>query len=603
MDQSPMPPLCASFRTAPAAGLLYLSEPHRRVLEGILAGLDQGGILTLTGEAGTGKTTLGHEIAHRCADRAPLWLGQTRAQLLDLPQHLDALDTGPPGLLIVDEAQALPDAGLDYLSALRAPPAMLLIGPQELDTRLAGHRHGALRARITGRFQLHPFEAGETAAYIAHRFRVADCACHAGLQVFDADGAAQIHALSGGLPRVINHLVQACLFEARTRPDARMEGAFVRACLDGMAADGRLASLLPVPTPGREPAAAPPPEVSPPVPAPATAPRPPVVTPPPEMAPHALALTAAPRPGPPPPVVTPPVEVAPPVSAPVTRPAPPLPAAVTATASPAPIAAAAPRAATAQPVAMTAPAIPVPDPLPLVPATAATAPSAPPAPAARAPRRHLRLAAMAAVLVAGVIAVPQIQQRLAAPAPVARIELGPAPVMAAPDPGALLDQALATGEADAAHLYTRAALWGSQRAAYYLGQLYETGIGTTRDPDRAAGWYAAAPDIAGAGARLAVLDAGRNTAPRAPAAGPVPVAHLLFDSGQTELHWQALAGTARFRVEFVAAGETAIRQLDTARNATLIPLPVARWRVMALGPGETAGPASDWLHLTPEGLQ
>src|SRR5690606_37043685 len=56
----------------------------------------------------------------------------------------------------------------------------------------------------------------------------------------------------------------------------------------------------------------------------------------------------------------------------------------------------------------------------------------------------------------------------------------------------LLSEALAVGDADparAAQLYTRAASWGNARAAYYLGQLYETGIGLPVDPYRAEAWY------------------------------------------------------------------------------------------------------------------
>src|SRR5699024_9417248 len=100
----------------------------------------------------------------------------------------------------------------------------------------------------------------------------------------------------------------------------------------------------------------------------------------------------------------------------------------------------------------------------------------------------------------------------------------------------LLSEALAVGDADparAAQLYTRAASWGNARAAYYLGQLYETGIGLPVDPYRAEAWYEVAGDIGGASARLADLKAASPPQHPEPTDPPVPVFQGLSAQGQT----------------------------------------------------------------------
>jgi hypothetical protein len=185
------------------------------------------------------------------------------------------------------------------------------------------------------------------------------------------------------------------------------------------------------------------------------------------------------------------------------------------------------------------------------------------------------------------------------PAPLPRVVTVDSP----PAPERLLAEALTLGSADparAARLYARAALWGNGRAAYYLGQLYETGVGVDADPIRARAWYRAAGDTGGAAARLADLSAPPLADPTAETA-PVPVLQMLFDTGQTELHWDSPPDAAqqRFRVEVVPAGSDRIHRIDTSLTAALVSFPVRQWRVMALQGDGTTGPASGWSHLTP----
>ncbi|WP_169308768.1 AAA family ATPase [Paracoccus gahaiensis] len=167
-----------------------------------------------------------------------------------------------------------------------------------------------------------------------------------------------------------------------------------------------------------------------------------------------------------------------------------------------------------------------------------------------------------------------------------------------PDADALLTEALAAGATDpdqAAQLYTQAALWGNARAAYYLGQLYETGIGVPQNPDRARAAYALALEVDGAADRLEALD-GRATPQTSAAAPPVPLSQRVFATGATELHWRDPEGAVAsgFRVEFIPAGGEDIQQTETVLPALLLDQPLARWRVMALGADGSVGPASEW---------
>lgn len=602
MNATPLASFCPSFRSAPAADRCHMTPAHARTLDAILAGLAANrSVMALTGDPGTGKTVLARQVAARVG---PGWrvghLGQGAAHLVDPAAHAPrALGLAPDPcrtadatavpalraacraaggrfLLIVDEAQGLSDAGLDDLAALADGPSdtpaglsVLLVGGTDLETRLAQPRHDALRRRIGGRLRTLPLDAGETAAYVAHRFRVPGCACHAGIEVFDGAALACLHAMSGGVPRILNHLVQGCLFEAGAAGRTTMDGPFVQSCLSAMAGDGRLGHLI----------------------APAALRR------------GALAVRAGPVPGDdgapaPVPISTPvaPVRPAPTGAQPAQEPAPAtgfalsgswrtgLAAAVTGLLVLMPQGVRQPPLDTVLPIAA--------QPFPEAPALGTAASDSPPA---------VRVAGLA---LPGASVRPQPRPRSRLPS---RIRAEPVP-----DPSRLLAQALTVGAVDperAAELYARAALWGNGRAAYYLGQIHETGEGVSPDPLRARAWYGAAAGIAGAAARLAQLGPPEASAapdsglgPAVSAAAPVPVRHRLYTTGQTELAWTAPAGApvARFRVEVVdAGGDGTVQRLDTPLSAVLVDRPVREWRVRALNPDGTAGQASAWSRIAP----
>lgn len=170
----------------------------------------------------------------------------------------------------------------------------------------------------------------------------------------------------------------------------------------------------------------------------------------------------------------------------------------------------------------------------------------------------------------------------------------------APDPRVLLMQALEVAASDpeaAIPFYTRAALWGSERAAYFLGQLHETGIGVEADLNLARAWYLKSPQIAGAAARVRELTADPVLPAAEALATPVPERQVVLGSGETELHWRGPA--AGYRIEFFAAGAPRAQEVETSLPAAVIPQPVSRWRVMSLRPDGTPGPASAWAVVEP----
>jgi len=121
-------------------------------------------------------------------------------------------------VLIIDEAQLIPSkATLDEIRLLtnfqlddQNLLSVLLIGQPELERRLDRPAHAPLRQRIGMRYHLGPLTLEDTIAYIEHRIRIAG----APRNPFSRDAMEEIHALSGGIPRLINTLATTALLDA-----------------------------------------------------------------------------------------------------------------------------------------------------------------------------------------------------------------------------------------------------------------------------------------------------------------------------------------------------------------------------------------------------
>lgn len=253
--------LCGEpFSISPDPRRLYMSERHRDGLAHLLYGVHKpGGFVALTGEVGTGKTTLcrclleqlppevdvaiilnprvtvTEFLASVCDELRIERTGEAwsvKALVDSIHRYLlEAHGRGRRTVLIVDEAQQLPSSVLEQirlLTNLETPTQKLLqvilIGQPELGSLLNQKTLRQLNQRITARFHLIPLAMQDTRAYIRHRLRVAggDGA------LFAPAAIRAVHRLAGGIPRVINILCDRAMLAAYARGARSITPAMVR---------------------------------------------------------------------------------------------------------------------------------------------------------------------------------------------------------------------------------------------------------------------------------------------------------------------------------------------------------------------------------------
>jgi general secretion pathway protein A len=235
------PPLAIT----PDPRFVFLSERHRDALAHLLFGVGQGGsggFVQLTGEVGTGKTTLSRlvleqlpektrvalvlnprltpvELLETICEELRLDIGAARGSvkaLVDALNHylLDAYAQGLRVVLIIDEAQNLSVEALEQvrlLTNLETPTQKLLqiilLGQPELRELLDRPELRQLAQRVTARYHLTPLNEEETDAYLRHRLAVAGAARFP----FTRLGVRALHARSGGVPRLINAIGERAL--------------------------------------------------------------------------------------------------------------------------------------------------------------------------------------------------------------------------------------------------------------------------------------------------------------------------------------------------------------------------------------------------------
>ncbi len=149
--------------------------------------------------------------------------------------------------MLLDEAQALPDASLEAIRLfgnLETESSKLLqvvlFGQPELDSRLRAEHLRQLRQRITFSCQLRPLQCDETRAYLAWRLAVSG---YQGAPLFTPAAVRRLWRASRGIPRLINVLAHKSLMLAFGKGEARIGPRLVRAAVR----DTEDASLLPSP--------------------------------------------------------------------------------------------------------------------------------------------------------------------------------------------------------------------------------------------------------------------------------------------------------------------------------------------------------------------
>jgi general secretion pathway protein A len=249
------------FAITPDPRYLYLSERHAEALAHLLYGINEsGGFIQLTGEVGTGKTTVVRTLLSRVPHHADvavilnprvtpvefllticeeLGLNLGEADRSSVKQMVDALNRrlleahaeGRRVIVLVDEAQNLSIDVLEQvrlLTNLETPTQKLLqiilIGQPELRELLDRTDLRQLAQRITGRYHLKPLSSEETKGYVRHRLRVAGAA----EEIFTPAALAEVHRLSMGIPRVINVVCDRALLGAYTEETRKITAGLVR---------------------------------------------------------------------------------------------------------------------------------------------------------------------------------------------------------------------------------------------------------------------------------------------------------------------------------------------------------------------------------------
>ncbi len=231
------------FSIAPNPEYLYMSPRHREALAHLTFGLrESGGFVMLTGEVGTGKTTVARKLLQDLpkTTQVAMILNPTLSALELLATICDELGVsyearhaslkyytdlilaklsenhqqGKNTILIIDEAQHLMPEVLEQLRLLTNLETnrekllkVVLIGQPELQQLLKRNELRQLAQRITARYHLLPLTSAEVREYVAHRLQVAN----GDRGIFSTGAIQAAYQITGGIPRVINLLCDRAL--------------------------------------------------------------------------------------------------------------------------------------------------------------------------------------------------------------------------------------------------------------------------------------------------------------------------------------------------------------------------------------------------------
>src|SRR5690348_5688741 len=234
------------FNVNPDPRYLFLTRRTEEALACLTYGIQsRKGFVLLTGEVGTGKTTLINKLLEwlRLQQVATAFIFNSR---MNVPQFLDYMmaDFGIPcdsksksqilqrlynwlldryragetAVLIVDEAQNLSDEVLEEIRMLTNLETftekllqIVLVGQPELEAKLKEPHLRQLRQRLTLRAKTHPLTPEETKAFVQQRLKIAGSN---GQVIFEPDALAAIHQHANGIPRFVNLLCEHSLVSA-----------------------------------------------------------------------------------------------------------------------------------------------------------------------------------------------------------------------------------------------------------------------------------------------------------------------------------------------------------------------------------------------------
>ncbi len=258
------------FKLVPNPDYLYLSRSHQIALANLTYAVEQGdGFVVITGEVGTGKTTLCRNFLERldeltesayifnpkldstqlletiCNEFGIRTNQNTVKQLLDVINGYLIIKNkeGRKVILLIDEAQNLSVENLEMvrmLSNLETTRSKLLqiilVGQPELADKLDSHELRQLAQRISLSAHLTPFSLGETIGYIQHRTNIA---AQQQTQLFTRSACSAIFRYTAGIPRMINIVCDRALLTTFSLDRPKVTAAIAKQAIREIASRGR----------------------------------------------------------------------------------------------------------------------------------------------------------------------------------------------------------------------------------------------------------------------------------------------------------------------------------------------------------------------------
>lgn len=250
------------FSITPDPKFLYMSPGHKEALAHLLYGLKEGsGFVVITGEVGTGKTTILNAFLLKLPPRIPkvviknphinpeslyfllgeaIGMPEEKRSRNHINEFEDRLKTMGGAVLIVDESQGLSFEMLEEIRLLSNLETVheklvqiMLLGQQELNEKLNSSQLRQLKQRIGVKYHIPPLDSNETKDYIDHRLRVAGYE-PSEEPLFTSSALGEVYRYTKGFPRLINIVCDNVLLAAYSDDIKQVTATLVKKVVGGM---------------------------------------------------------------------------------------------------------------------------------------------------------------------------------------------------------------------------------------------------------------------------------------------------------------------------------------------------------------------------------